>query len=91
MVNCDADTLAKNIEELLLSTVQEGLGREKKKKPWVTNDILILYDQRKALKTKTKQKTKKPEAASKDKSSDLRHQERVDRIGGPGWNASAGP
>lgn len=46
-INCDVDALARNIKEVLLSTVQEVLGFQRKKKQQkVMNDSLDLNDQR---------------------------------------------
>ena len=50
----DINTMTDNIKEVLQETAAEVLGKEKKKnKPWVTNDILNLCDERRELK-KTK-------------------------------------
>lgn len=52
----------KKIKAMLLSTAQEVLAHQsKKKQPWVTCDILDFCDQRWAL----KKKKIKPDAASK--------------------------
>ena len=46
----DIDTLAGNIKEVLITTADEVLGRRKRKiKPWVTDDILNLCDERRKL------------------------------------------
>lgn len=55
-LDCDIDTLAGNIKEVLLSTAKEVLGkRRKRKQPWVTEDILDLCDERRAWKKKKSQ------------------------------------
>ena len=47
----DADTLANNLKEGLLSTAEELLGIQRKKMQlWVTNEVLELCDQRWQLK-----------------------------------------
>ena len=47
----DADALANNLKEGLLSSVEEVLRRHRKKiQPWVTNEVLELLDQRWQLK-----------------------------------------
>lgn len=44
LVDCDLDTLTGNIRELLLSTAQEVLWHQRKKKqPLVAKDILVLW------------------------------------------------
>lgn len=49
LVDCDLDTLTGNIRELLLSTAQEVLWHQRKKKqPLVAKDILEFCDQRRA-------------------------------------------
>lgn len=55
------DTLAGNIREVLLSTAQEAMGRQRKRKqPWVMNDILDICEQRRDLKRERKSKCKEP-------------------------------
>ena len=50
-LDCDVNTLAENIKEVLLSSAEEVLGKQRKRKqPWVTDDILDLCDERRALK-----------------------------------------
>lgn len=50
-IDCDIDALAGSIKEVLLSTADEVLGKQRKRKqPWVTDDILDLCDERRALK-----------------------------------------
>ena len=46
------DNLAENIQGALVDTASEVLGkvRKKKNKPWMSNDILDLYDRRRNLK-----------------------------------------
>ena len=45
------DTLANSLKEGLLSTAKGVLRRQKKRiQPWVTNEVLDLYDQRRHLK-----------------------------------------
>ena len=47
----DIDTLANSLKEGLLSTAKGVLRRQKKRiQPWVTNEVLDLYDQRRHLK-----------------------------------------
>ena len=47
----DIDTLANSLKEGLLSTAKGVLRRQKKRiQPWVTNEVLDLYDQRWQLK-----------------------------------------
>ena len=50
LVDGDVDTLASNIKEVLTSTADEVLGKRKKKiKPWVTDAVLELCDERRKL------------------------------------------
>ena len=47
----DLDTSAKSLKEMLLSTAEQILVRQRKKiQPWVTNKVLDLCDQRRQLK-----------------------------------------
>ena len=49
----DVDTLANGIKDVLLTTAEEVLGRERKKiQPWITNEVLDLCDKRRALRPK---------------------------------------
>jgi exonuclease III len=49
-LDSDVDTLTNNIREVLLSTAEDVLGKERRKnKPWVTNEILDLCDKRREL------------------------------------------
>ncbi|PVD39481.1 hypothetical protein C0Q70_02115 [Pomacea canaliculata] len=58
-VECDVGTPTGNIKEMPLSTAQEVLGRQRNnKQPWVTNDILDLSDQKRALKREKESKLK---------------------------------
>ena len=51
VLDSDVDTLVNSLKEGLLSTVEEVLGRQRKKiQPWVTNEVLDLCDQRRQLK-----------------------------------------
>ena len=46
----DVDTLASDFREVLLTTAEEVLGRQRKKiKPWVTQEVLDLCDKRRQL------------------------------------------
>ena len=43
ILDSDANTLANSLKEGLVSTVEEVLGRQRKKiQPWVTNEVLDL-------------------------------------------------
>ena len=43
----DVNTLANSLKEVLVSTAEEVLGRQRKKiQTWVTNKVLNLWDQR---------------------------------------------
>ena len=45
----DLDTSAKSLKEILLSTAEQILVRQRKKiQPWVTNEVLDLRDQRRS-------------------------------------------
>ena len=47
----DVNTLANSLKEVLVSTAEEVLGRQRKKiQPWITDEVLNLYDQRPQLK-----------------------------------------
>ena len=60
----DIDSLTDNMEETLLETATEILGKDRKKnKPWVTDDILDLCDLRRTFKKTKKTKKDDPEAA----------------------------
>lgn len=57
-INCDVDALAINIKDMLLSTVQEVLGCQKKKKQQkVMNDNRDLNDQRINLRGRSSKQT----------------------------------
>ena len=50
IIDCDIDTLSNNIKETLITTADEVLGKKRKKiKPWVTNEVLDLCDNRREL------------------------------------------
>ena len=51
------DNLTENIHGAVVDTASEVLGKaaRKKKKPWMTNDILDLCDRRRSLKKKRKE------------------------------------
>ena len=56
MLEEDIDNLTKNIHEALVDTASEVLGKAiKKKKPWMTNDILDLCERRRSLKKRRKE------------------------------------
>ena len=50
LLDSDVDTLANNINDVLLTTAEEVLGKQRKKiQPWVTNEVLDLCDKRREL------------------------------------------
>ena len=51
----NADNLAENIHGALVDTASEVLGKARKKRPWMTSDILILCDRRKKERQEKKQ------------------------------------
>ena len=60
VLESDVDTLANSLKEVLLSTAEEVLRRQKKKiQPWIINEVLDMCDQRRQLK---QQKNKSTEA-----------------------------
>ncbi|MGL4418375.1 MAG: reverse transcriptase domain-containing protein [Plesiomonas shigelloides] len=55
-LDCDVDTLAGTVKEVLTSTAEKVLGKQRKRKqPWVTDDILDLCDKRRTWKRKKDQ------------------------------------
>ena len=51
VLDIDVGTVANGLKEVLLSTADEVLGRQRKRvQPWVINEILHLCDQRRQLK-----------------------------------------
>ena len=51
VLDSDVDTLFNSLKEVLLSTAEEVLGRQRKKiQPWVTNKVLDLCNHRRQLK-----------------------------------------
>ena len=62
VLDTDLNTLATDLNEVVRVTAEEVLGRQRKKhRPWITNDILDLCDERRALK---KNKHSSPEGAA---------------------------
>ena len=50
LLNSDVDSLAEGINNTLLSTAKEVLGKKQKRiQPWVTDEVLILCDKRREL------------------------------------------
>lgn len=55
LLEYDVDTLVVDIKGVVLSTAHKVRGREREKKqPWVTNNILNLYVQKKDLERERK-------------------------------------
>ena len=52
IIDSDVDTIGNSPKEMLLSTAEQVLGKQKKKNQfWVTNEVLDLCDQRRHLST----------------------------------------
>ena len=55
--NADPTAMYTKCEDVIISTATEIIGKYvKKKQPWITDDILDLYNERRTLKSKKKQK-----------------------------------
>ncbi|XP_076438257.1 uncharacterized protein LOC143277357 [Babylonia areolata] len=53
LMDTDVDTLANNIKEVLTTTAEQVVGKERKRiQPWVTNEVLDLCDKRRELRGK---------------------------------------
>ena len=50
VLDSDVDSLANSLKVVLLSTAEEVLGRHRKKKTWVTHEVVNVCEQRQQLK-----------------------------------------